>query len=142
MTKARDSVFYDLEEAMEILKLDEARLRRLVAEREIRAFRKFGEMVFKRNEIDSLAGRSSPRPEVCDTEPAEVSLEEYDDLSAGHHPFEDTLEEFISEGASPKGISLGTFLSCYGMAKICFEGGEIKAYNLRGYEILFSLPER
>lgn len=55
------SEFYTFDEALAALNIDERRLKRLVSEGEIRAWRDGDHMKFKKSEIDSLSGRSPVR---------------------------------------------------------------------------------
>ncbi|MEZ4156639.1 MAG: helix-turn-helix domain-containing protein [Candidatus Paceibacterota bacterium] len=52
------SAYYSFDETMEVLGIDENRLKRLVTEGEIRAFRDGGQMVFKKTDINELAERT------------------------------------------------------------------------------------
>jgi excisionase family DNA binding protein len=74
--------FYSFDEVLGRLKIDEQKLKRLVSEGEIRAFRQGDEMKFKKSDIDSLnLGVSS------EGETREV------DLSAGRGDASDTLTD-------------------------------------------------
>ena len=73
MAKSKSGEFYTFDEVLRQLNIDENRLKRLVSEGEIRAFREGDQMKFKKGEIDNLAGRGG-RP--SDTSLAEISLED------------------------------------------------------------------
>ncbi len=76
MAKSKSGEFYSFDEVLRQLNIDENRLKRLVSEGEIRAFREGDAMKFKRSEIDSLAGRSGRGGKASDTSLTEISLEE------------------------------------------------------------------
>jgi excisionase family DNA binding protein len=73
VAKSKSGEFYTFDEVLRQLNIDENRLKRLVSEGEIRAFREGDQMKFKRTEIDNLAGR---RGGASDTSMADISLEE------------------------------------------------------------------
>lgn len=73
MAKSKSGEFYTFDEVLRQLNIDENRLKRLVSEGEIRAFREGDQMKFKKGEIDNLAGRGG-RPQ--DTSLSEISLED------------------------------------------------------------------
>lgn len=73
MAKSKSGEFYTFDEVLRQLNIDENRLKRLVSEGEIRAFREGDQMKFKKGEIDNLAGRGG-RP--SDTSLSEISLED------------------------------------------------------------------
>lgn len=75
MAKSKSGEFYTFDEVLRQLNIDENRLKRLVSEGEIRAFREGDQMKFKRGEIDNLAGRSG-RSGSGDTSLSEISLED------------------------------------------------------------------
>ena len=60
MAKSKSGEFYTFDEVLRQLNIDENRLKRLVSEGEIRAFREGDQMKFKRGEIDNLAGKGRP----------------------------------------------------------------------------------
>lgn len=74
MAKSKSGEFYRFDEVLRQLNIDENRLKRLVSEGEIRAFREGDQMKFKRAEIDTLAGK--PRGGASDTSLSEISLED------------------------------------------------------------------
>lgn len=75
MAKSKSGEFYTFDEVLRQLNIDENRLKRLVSEGEIRAFREGDQMKFKRGEIDNLAGRAG-RGGSGDTSLSEISLED------------------------------------------------------------------
>lgn len=76
MAKSRSGEFYTFDEVLRQLNIDENRLKRLVSEGEIRAFREGDQMKFKRGEIDGLAGRSGRGGQTSETSLTEISLED------------------------------------------------------------------
>jgi excisionase family DNA binding protein len=72
--KSKSGEFYSFDEVLRQLNIDENRLKRLVSEGEIRAFREGDQMKFKRAEIDNLAGKG--RGSSSDTSLSEISLED------------------------------------------------------------------
>ena len=76
MAKSKSGEFYSFDEVLRQLNIDENRLKRLVSEGEIRAFREGGAMKFKRGEIDGLAGRSGRGSQTSETSLTEISLED------------------------------------------------------------------
>ena len=76
MAKSKSGEFYSFDEVLRQLNIDENRLKRLVSEGEIRAFREGGAMKFKRTEIDGLAGRSGRGGQTSETSLTEISLED------------------------------------------------------------------
>lgn len=76
MAKSKSGEFYSFDEVLRQLSIDENRLKRLVSEGEIRAFREGDQMKFKRTEIDSLAGRSGRSGQTSETSLTEISLED------------------------------------------------------------------
>jgi len=75
VAKSKSGEFYTFDEVLRQLNIDENRLKRLVSEGEIRAFREGDQMKFKRAEIDNLAGKSG-RGGSSDTSLSEISLED------------------------------------------------------------------
>jgi excisionase family DNA binding protein len=75
VAKSKSGEFYTFDEVLRQLNIDENRLKRLVSEGEIRAFREGDQMKFKRTEIDNLAGKSG-RGSSSDTSLSEISLED------------------------------------------------------------------
>ncbi len=76
MAKSKSGEFYNFDEVLRQLNIDENRLKRLVSEGEIRAFREGGAMKFKRVEIDGLAGRAGRGSQTSETSLTEISLED------------------------------------------------------------------
>jgi len=76
VAKSKSGEFYNFDEVLRQLNVDENRLKRLVSEGEIRAFREGGAMKFKRTEIDGLAGRSGSGSQTSETSLTEISLED------------------------------------------------------------------
>lgn len=76
MAKSKSGEFYSFDEVLRQLSIDENRLKRLVSEGEIRAFREGDQMKFKRTEIDSLAGKSGKGGGTSETSLTEISLED------------------------------------------------------------------
>ncbi len=76
MAKSKSGEFYTFDEVLRQLSIDENRLKRLVSEGEIRAFREGDQMRFKRTEIDALAGRSGRGSGSSDTSLTEITLED------------------------------------------------------------------
>jgi excisionase family DNA binding protein len=76
VAKSKSGEFYSFDEVLRQLNIDENRLKRLVSEGEIRAFREGGAMKFKRTEIDGLAGRSGRGGQTSETSLTEISLED------------------------------------------------------------------
>lgn len=76
MAKSKSGEFYSFDEVLRQLNIDENRLKRLVSEGEIRAFREGGAMKFKRGEIDGLAGRTGGGSQTSETSLTEISLED------------------------------------------------------------------
>src|SRR5262245_27647516 len=75
MAKSKSGEFYTFDEVLRQLNIDENRLKRLVSEGEIRAFREGDQMKFKRAEIDNLAGKGG-RGATSDTSLTEISLDD------------------------------------------------------------------
>ena len=76
MAKSKSGEFYTFDEVLRQLSIDENRLKRLVSEGEIRAFREGDQMRFKRAEIDALAGGSGRSSGSSDTSLTEITLED------------------------------------------------------------------
>lgn len=92
---AKSGEFYAFDEVLRRLNIDENRLKRLVSEGEIRAFREGDQMKFKKSEIDSIAGKGRGGV-TSDTSLSEISLEEEGTKPAkkgGEIPTDDLLEE-------------------------------------------------
>jgi len=99
VAKSKSGEFYSFDEVLRQLNIDENRLKRLVSEGEIRAFREGGAMKFKRGEIDGLAGRSGRGSQTSETSLTEISLEDDSQptvnvgAGAGETLSDDLLEE-------------------------------------------------
>jgi excisionase family DNA binding protein len=76
VAKSKSGEFYSFDEVLRQLSIDENRLKRLVSEGEIRAFREGDQMKFKRTEIDGLAGRGGRGSQTSETSLTEISLED------------------------------------------------------------------
>lgn len=76
MAKSKSGEFYSFDEVLRQLNIDENRLKRLVSEGEIRAFREGDQMKFKRTEIDGLGGRGGRGGKTSETSLTEISLED------------------------------------------------------------------
>jgi len=76
VAKSKSGEFYSFDEVLRQLNIDENRLKRLVSEGEIRAFREGDQMKFKRNEIDGLGGRGARGGQTSETSLTEISLED------------------------------------------------------------------
>ncbi len=92
---AKSGEFYAFDEVLRRLNIDENRLKRLVSEGEIRAFREGDQMKFKKSEIDNIAtkGRGSV---TSDTSLSEIQLEEEGTKPAkkgAEIPTDDLLED-------------------------------------------------
>ncbi len=107
MAKSKSGEFYTFDEVLKQLQIDEGRLKRLVSEGEIRAFREGDQMRFKRAEIDSLAGRSGGSG-TSDTSLTEISLEDESQptVIVGDAP-ETLADELVAE---PELISQDTYI--------------------------------
>jgi len=77
--------FYSFDEVLKRLRIDEQRLKKLVSEGEIRAFREGSEMKFRRSDIDNL-DKTKP---VTGSEDATAAI----DLSAGSGGQSETLTD-------------------------------------------------
>lgn len=77
--------FYSFDEVLKRLRIDEQRLKKLVSEGEIRAFREGSEMKFRRSDIDNL-DKTKP---VAGSEDATAAI----DLSAGGGGQSETLTD-------------------------------------------------
>ena len=93
MAKSKSGEFYTFDEVLRQLSIDENRLKRLVSEGEIRAFREGDQMRFKRTEIDALAGRSGGGSPSSDTSLTEISLEDESQPTVNVGGAADTLSD-------------------------------------------------
>jgi len=98
VAKSKSGEFYTFDEVLKQLQIDENRLKRLVSEGEIRAFREGDQMRFKRTEIDSLAGRAGGSG-TSDTSLTEISLEDESQptVNVGVGAPETLADELITE---------------------------------------------
>jgi excisionase family DNA binding protein len=88
VAKSKSGEFYTFDEVLRQLNIDENRLKRLVSEGEIRAFREGDQMKFKRSEIDNLAGRGG---RTSDTSLTDITIEEETTVRKGHETLTDDL---------------------------------------------------
>lgn len=104
MAKSKSGEFYTFDEVLRQLNIDENRLKRLVSEGEIRAFREGDQMRFKRSEIDSLAGRAGGGGKSSDTSLTEISLEDESqptvNVGGGRETLADELEAIPASDVS------------------------------------------
>jgi len=115
--------FYTFDEVIRQLNIDEQRLKRLVSEGEIRAFREGDEMKFKKNDIDTLdlvaseegetreIDLSAGGAEASETLTDDLIFDEGDELDlssddAGMATAEISSQDtFVDEGGDPVGMS-------------------------------------
>ena len=115
--------FYTFDEVIKHLSIDEQRLKRLVSEGEIRAFREGDEMKFKKNDIDTLdigaseegetreIDLSAGGAEASETLTDDLIFDEGDELDlssddAGMATAEISSQDtFVDEGGDPVGMS-------------------------------------
>jgi len=115
--------FYTFDEVIKHLSIDEQRLKRLVSEGEIRAFREGDEMKFKKNDIDTLDVGASEEgvtreidlsaggAEASETLTDDLIFDEGDELDlssddAGMATAEISSQDtFVDEGGDPVGMS-------------------------------------
>ena len=115
--------FYTFDEVIKHLSIDEQRLKRLVSEGEIRAFREGDEMKFKKNDIDTLDIGASEEGETREIDLAgggaeasetltdDLIFDEGDELDlssddAGMATAEISSQDtFVDEGGDPVGMS-------------------------------------
>jgi excisionase family DNA binding protein len=93
VAKSKSGEFYSFDEVLKQLNIDENRLKRLVSEGEIRAFREGEQMRFKRSEIDTLAGRSGRGGQTSDTSLTEITLEDDSQPTVSVRGAPDTLSD-------------------------------------------------
>jgi hypothetical protein len=93
---AKSGEFYSFDEVLRRLSIDENRLKRLVSEGEIRAFREGDQMKFKKGEIDNLAGKGG-RGGTSDTSLSEISLEDDVPAKGGKKGAGETLTDDLLE---------------------------------------------
>lgn len=122
-TKKPSGEFYSFDEVLGRLKIDEQKLKRLVSEGEIRAFRQGDEMKFKKSDIDNLnlgvssegetreVDLSAGKGDASETLTDDLIFDEGDELDlaaddAGLATAEITSQDtFVDEGGEPVGMS-------------------------------------
>jgi excisionase family DNA binding protein len=104
VAKSKSGEFYTFDEVLRQLSIDENRLKRLVSEGEIRAFREGDQMRFKRSEIDALAGRSGRGSRTSDTSLTEISLEDESQPTVNVGGTRDTLSDDLLIEEEPGGM--------------------------------------
>ncbi len=93
---AKSGEFYTFDEVVRQLKIDENKLKRLVSEGEISAFREGDVMKFKKSEIDKLAKKGAGS-ETSETVLSEITLE--DEAPAFEESGETLTDDLVFEGA-------------------------------------------
>jgi len=104
---AKSGEFYTFDEVVRQLKIDENKLKRLVSEGEISAFREGDIMKFKKTEIDKLATKG-PGSETSETVLSEITLE--DEAPAFEESGETLTDDLVfesTEAESGDRIDLG-----------------------------------
>ena len=96
---AKSGEFYTFDEVVRQLHIDENKLKRLVSEGEISAFREGDVMKFKKTEIDKIASKS-PGSETSETVLSEITLE--DEAPAFEESGETLTDDLVFEGAGKK----------------------------------------
>jgi excisionase family DNA binding protein len=104
---AKSGEFYTFDEVVRQLKIDEGKLKRLVSEGEISAFREGDVMKFKKTEIDKLATKG-PGSETSETVLSEITLE--DEAPAFEESGETLTDDLVFESSEPESdqIDLGS----------------------------------
>ena len=103
---AKSGEFYTFDEVVRQLKIDEGKLKRLVSEGEISAFREGDVMKFKRTEIDKLATKG-PGSETSETVLSEITLE--DEAPAFEESGETLTDDLVFESSGTEDqIDLGS----------------------------------
>jgi len=97
---AKSGEFYTFDEVVRQLKIDEGKLKRLVSEGEISAFREGDIMKFKKSEIDKLATKG-PGSETSETVLSEITLE--DEAPAFEESGETLTDDLVFESAESEG---------------------------------------
>ncbi len=123
MPKKPSGEFYSFDEVLSRLKIDEQKLKRLVSEGEIRAFREGDEMKFKKSDIDNLnvgvssegetreVDLSASKGDASETLTDDLIFDEGDELDlsaddAGLATAEISSQDtFVDEGGEPVGMS-------------------------------------
>ena len=93
---AKSGEFYTFDEVVRQLKIDEGKLKRLVSEGEISAFREGDVMKFKRTEIDKLSTKSGGS-ETSETVLSEITLE--DEAPAFEESGETLTDDLVFESS-------------------------------------------
>ncbi|MHC4959808.1 MAG: helix-turn-helix domain-containing protein [Planctomycetota bacterium] len=102
---AKSGEFYTFDEVVRQLKIDENKLKRLVSEGEISAFREGDVMKFKRSEIDKLATKGGGS-ETSETVLSEITLE--DEAPAFEESGETLTDDLVFESSGTEDqIDLG-----------------------------------
>ena len=102
---AKSGEFYTFDEVVRQLKIDEGKLKRLVSEGEISAFREGDVMKFKRTEIDKLATKGGGS-ETSETVLSEITLE--DEAPAFEESGETLTDDLVFESSGTEDqIDLG-----------------------------------
>ncbi|MHC4932231.1 MAG: helix-turn-helix domain-containing protein [Planctomycetota bacterium] len=103
---AKSGEFYTFDEVVRQLKIDENKLKRLVSEGEISAFREGDVMKFKRTEIDKLATKGAGS-ETSETVLSEITLE--DEAPAFEESGETLTDDLVFESSGTEDqVDLGT----------------------------------
>jgi excisionase family DNA binding protein len=98
---AKSGEFYTFDEVVRQLKIDEGKLKRLVSEGEISAFREGDVMKFKRTEIDKLATKGTGS-ETSETVLSEITLE--DEAPAFEESGETLTDDLVFESSESESI--------------------------------------
>ncbi len=101
---AKSGEFYTFDEVVRQLKIDEGKLKRLVSEGEISAFREGDIMKFKKTEIDKIATKG-PGSETSETVLSEITLE--DEAPAFEESGETLTDDLVFESTDDDQVDLG-----------------------------------
>jgi excisionase family DNA binding protein len=101
---AKSGEFYTFDEVVRQLKIDENKLKRLVSEGEISAFREGDIMKFKKSEIDKLATKGTGS-ETSETVLSEITLE--DEAPAFEESGETLTDDLVFESSESDQVDLG-----------------------------------
>jgi excisionase family DNA binding protein len=142
--------FYSFDEVLSRLKIDEQKLKRLVSEGEIRAFREGDEMKFKKSDIDNLnvgvssegetreVDLSASKGDASETLTDDLIFDEGDELDlsaddAGLATAEISSQDtFVDEGGEPVGMSTEPLdVSAAGLDEVEEEAEEAPAATSR-----------
>jgi excisionase family DNA binding protein len=96
---AKSGEFYTFDEVVRQLKIDQNKLKRLVSEGEISAFREGDVMKFKKSEIDKLVSKG-PGSETSETVLSEITLE--DESPAFEESGETLTDDLVFESGEDK----------------------------------------